>query len=164
MPGIVSVASAETAAAFNDPVSYCKTVGAIDTPDAKYKGPAVPDWMVAALYTPQEIKAQKSSGIDPKRAVVWRCMGVVVWACVQGNSPICGKANQSKIPTSAMREFCAGQPNAEVIPLSVIGHENPMIYDWACKGKEPAAACQILKVDARGYPSELWKKIGPGGK
>jgi hypothetical protein len=53
MPGIVSVASAETAAAFNDPVSYCKTVGAIDTPDAKYKGPAVPDWMVAALYTPQ---------------------------------------------------------------------------------------------------------------
>jgi hypothetical protein len=48
MPGIVSVASAETAAAFNDPVSYCKTVGAIDTPDAKYKGPAVPDWMVAA--------------------------------------------------------------------------------------------------------------------
>jgi len=115
MPGILSVTAAETATAFNDPVSYCKAVGGIDAPDAAYKGPVLPDWMVAALYTLQEIKAQKSSGVDPKRAVVWRCIGRAVWACVQPNSPICGKANQSNIPTSAMREFCAGQPNAEVI-------------------------------------------------
>jgi hypothetical protein len=162
MPGIRSAAWAQKDTAFNEPVSYCKAVGDIDAPDATYKGPAVPDWMVAALYTAQEIKAQKSSGVDPKRAVVWRCMGRAVWACVQGNSPICGKANQSNIPTSAMREFCAGQPNAEVIPLSVIGHENPMIYDWACKGKEPTAGRQIFKVDAQDYPSELWKKIALG--
>jgi len=164
MPGILSVTAAETATAFNDPVSYCKAVGDIDAPDAAYKGPVLPDWMVAALYTLQETKAQKSSGVDPKRAIVWRCMGRAVWACVQDNSPICGKANQSNIPTSAMREFCAGQPNAEVIPLSVIGHENPMIYDWACKGKEPTAGRQIFKVDAQGYPSELWKKIAPGSR
>jgi hypothetical protein len=44
-----------------------------------------------------------------------------------------------------MREFCAGQPNAEVIPLVVIGHENPMIYDWTCKGKEPAVTRQNLR-------------------
>jgi len=89
--------AADTTGAFNDPMSYCKAVGAIDAPDAKYKGPAVPDWMVAALYTPQEIKAQKSSGVDPKRAVVWRCMSGGVWACVQGNSPICGKANRATL-------------------------------------------------------------------
>jgi hypothetical protein len=88
-------------------------------------------------------------------------MGGKVFACVQGNSPICGKANQEMAPTKAMREFCAGQPNAEVIPLSVIGHENPMIYDWSCKGKKPAIARQIFTVDARGFPSELWKDIAP---
>ena len=83
-----------------------------------------------------------------------------IWACVQGNSPICGKANQEKTPTKAMREFCAGQPNAEVIPLSVIGHENPMIYDWL-QGQEPAIAQQIFTVDARGFPADLWKEIAP---
>jgi hypothetical protein len=46
----------------------------------------------------------------------------------------------------------------------VIGHENPMIYDWACKGKEPTAGRQIFKVDAQGYASGLWKKIAPGSK
>jgi hypothetical protein len=64
-------------------------------------------------------------------------------------------------PTKAMREFCTGQPNAEVIPLSVIGHENPMIYDWQCKGKKPVIARQIFTVDPQGFPSELWKDIAP---
>ena len=27
-----------------------------------------------------------------------RCMGGKIWACVQGNAPICGKANQDKTP------------------------------------------------------------------
>ena len=63
----------------------------------------------------------KASKVDPARAVVWRCMQGKVWACVQGNSPICGKANQEMRPSKAMGEFCAGDPNAEVIPLSVIG-------------------------------------------
>jgi hypothetical protein len=156
-----SAHAADAPASFNDPVPYCQAVGAIDAPDAKYKGPAVPDWTVAALYSPDEIKAQKSSGVDPKRAILWRCMQGKVLACVQGNSPICGKANQDKTPTKAMREFCAGQPNAEVIPLVVIGHENPMIYDWRCKGKDPATTRQIFEVDAQGYPSDLWKEIAP---
>ena len=46
--------------AFTDPVLYCQAVTTIDAPDPKYKGPAVPDWMVSALYTPQEIAATLS--------------------------------------------------------------------------------------------------------
>ena len=117
--------------------------------------------MVPALYSKDEIKAQKKSKVDPARAIVWRCMGGKIWACVQGNAPICGTANQEMAPTKAMREFCAGQPNAEVIPLSVIGHDHPMIYDWRCNGKKPAIARQTFTVDARGYPAELWKEIAP---
>jgi len=68
----LSAAKAETGAP-NDPVAYCQTVGTIDAPDAKYKGPAVPDWMVKKAYPPEAIKAQKDAGMDPKRAIVWRC-------------------------------------------------------------------------------------------
>lgn len=146
---------------FTDAAAYCQAAGNADAPDARYTGPAVPDWMVPALYTKDEIKAQKKSKVDPARAIVWRCMGGKIWACVQGNAPICGTANQEMAPTKAMREFCAGQPNAEVIPLSVIGHDHPMIYDWRCNGKKPAIARQIFTVDARGYPAELWKEVAP---
>jgi hypothetical protein len=146
-------------APFTDAVAYCQAVETSDAPDARYTGPKVPDWMVSALYTPDEIKVQKKSKVDPARAVVWRCMGGKVWGCVQGNSPICGKANQEMKPTAAMREFCVGQPNADVIPLVVIGHEDPMIYDWRCNGTKPAIARQIFTLDTRGFPAELWKEI-----
>lgn len=147
-------------AASTEAVAYCKAAGNIDAPDKAYTGPAVPGWMIPALHTPQEIKAQTEAGVDPARAIVWR-LGGKIWACVQGNAPICGKANQDKTPTKAMREFCASQPGAEVIPLYVIGHENPMIYDWTCKGKQPTITKQIFTVDARGFPSDLWKAIAP---
>ena len=99
-------------APFTDPASYCKAAGDIDAPDARYTGPAVPDWMVPALYSKDEIKAQKKAEVDPARAIVWRCMQGKVFGCVQGNSPICGKANQemkrprrcaSSAPGSPMR-------------------------------------------------------------
>jgi hypothetical protein len=151
-------AQAESPAAPSDPTGYCQAMGTIDAPDAGYKGPAVPDWMVAAVYTPAELKAQKSGGMDPRRAIVWRCAAGAVMVCVQGNAPHCGKASTSKAPTKAMHDFCAATPNAEVIPLSVIGHENPMIFEWVCHGKEPAIARQIFKLDARGFPAELWQK------
>ncbi len=148
-------------APFTDAVAYCQAVANVDAPDARYTGPAVPEWMVPALYSMDEIKAQKKAKVDPARAIVWRCLQGKVFGCVQGNSPICGTANQEMAPTKAMRAFCAGQPNAEVIPLSVIGHDHPMIYDWSCRGKKPAIARQIFTVDARGFPVELWKEIAP---
>jgi hypothetical protein len=146
---------------FMDPVEYCKAKGTLDAPDATYAGPAVPDWMVTALYDPEEIAAQKVAGVDVRRSVVWRCMQGEVFGCVQTNSPICGKANVNQTPTTAMVEFCASQPNASVIPLSVIGHENPMIFEWTCRGRRPTITRQIFQLDGRGFPSDLWKEISP---
>lgn len=88
---------------FTDAVAYCQAVANVDAPDARYTGPAVPEWMVPALYSKDEIKAQKKAKVDPARAIVWRCMQAKVWACAQGNSPICGKANQEMAPTKAMQ-------------------------------------------------------------
>jgi len=151
----LSAARAETDA-LNDPVAYCQAAGTLDAPNAKFKGPAVPDWMVKKAYPPEAIEAQKDAGMDPKRSIVWRCASGTVLICVQGNAPQCGKASTNKTPTKAMREFCAETPNSEVIPLYVIGHENPMIYDWGCRGKEPTIKSQVFNVDAQGYPAELW--------
>jgi len=78
--------AADASAPFVDPVAYCKAVGAVDAPDARYTEPAVPDWMVAALYSIEEIKAQKSAKVDPARAVVWRCMQGKVYGCVQATA------------------------------------------------------------------------------
>jgi len=50
---------------FTDAVAYCQAVGAANAPDARYTGPAVPDWMVSALYTNDEIKAQKKAKVRP---------------------------------------------------------------------------------------------------
>jgi hypothetical protein len=150
-----------SAKTFVDPVEYCKAKGTVDAPDTTYAGPAVPDWMLAALFGPGEITAQKIAGVDVRRSVIWRCIEGQVFSCLQTNSPICGKANVSQTPTTAMLEFCASQPNASVIPLSVIGHENPMVFEWTCRGKGPTITRQIFHVDARGFPSDLWKEISP---
>lgn len=142
-----------------DPVSYCQAAGTLDMPGMDYRGTPVPDWMVKALYPPDALAAQKAAGIDPAKTIVWRCADGKVLACVQGNSPQCGKASTSKTPTKAMTAFCTETPDAEVIPLSVVGHEDPMIFDWTCKGKTPTIAKQIFKVDKQGYPAELWQTV-----
>src|SRR5665809_46816 len=85
-------------APFVAPAAYCEAVGAADAPDARYTGPAVPDWMVPALYSKDEIKAQKKAKVDPARAVVWRCMQGKVWACVQGNSPTARRTGKWRRP------------------------------------------------------------------
>ena len=117
--------------------------------------------MVAKAYPPEAIKAQKKAGMDPAKTIVWRCAAGAVLMCVQGNNPQCGKADTSKAPTKAMRDFCAETPNSDVIPLSVIGHENPMIFEWSCQGKQPKLGRELFKVDAQGYPAELWEKVSP---
>jgi hypothetical protein len=144
-----------------DPVAYCRSTGTIDAPGADYAGPFVPDWMIAKAYPPEALAAQKQAGLDPAKTIVWRCAGGSVLMCVQGNAPQCGKADQSEIPTKAMQAFCAETPSAEVIPLSVIGHENPMVFEWSCQGGQPQRGRAIFKVDAQGYPAELWEKVSP---
>jgi hypothetical protein len=105
LPVLVLISPAHAAdATLADPVAYCQAVA---NADARYTGPRVPDWMIAALYK-DGLKAQKKAKLDPARAVVWRCMGRKIFACVQGNSPIYGKANQEMKPSAAMRAFCTG--------------------------------------------------------
>ena len=69
-------ASSALAQSFTDPVPYCQAVGTIDSPDARYTGPKLPDWMAAKLR------------LEPSQPkfVEWRCAQGAVLATVRGEA------------------------------------------------------------------------------
>ena len=75
---------------YSDPVSYCKAVGTIDKPDARYTGPKLPAWMA------KQLNMQPDQG----KLMEWRCAGGAVLACQYGaNIPCDSKAVTSQKPT-----------------------------------------------------------------
>jgi hypothetical protein len=71
LPVLVLISPAHAAhTTLADPVAYCQAVANADAPDARYAGPRVPDWMIAALYSKDELKAQKKE--SSIRRVPWR--------------------------------------------------------------------------------------------
>ncbi len=158
VPSPTAVTPATTSAAtFTDPFAYCAAVGTIDSPDDRYTGPKMPDELAEALR-----KASGGSDDAPldmfKEGGYWRCMDGKVYACTVGaNLPCADKANTDRTPTDAENEFCQENPDADVIPAAVTGHET--IYDWSCKGKTPEAGQQVFHTDARGFITEIWYEI-----
>ena len=81
---------------YSSPVAYCKAVGTIDKPDARYTGPKLPGWMAKDL----NLKTNQSKYME------WRCANGAVLACVYGaNIPCDSKANTSEKPTSAIVDY-----------------------------------------------------------
>jgi len=145
---------------FDDPFDYCAAVGTIDAPDARYTGPEVPEAIIKGLRKkldmPDDVPTEWVS-----QGTVWRCMDGKVWACFVGaNIPCTAKANTSQTPTSEMVDFCKEQPNAEVIPASVTGHET--VYEWRCEDGTPKIVRQVFETDARGFIADFWYEISPG--
>jgi hypothetical protein len=130
-------------------VPYCRAVGTIDRPDARYVGPKLPDWMAAKL------------GLEPSQAALmeWRCARGRVLACVYGaNLPCAAKAMTSRKPTPAIVEFCRDNPDAQFVPMVVTGHET--VVSWTCRGKRPAVT-SVGAVDAQGYAKAYWRRVSP---
>jgi hypothetical protein len=146
--GMADQAAAQT---FTDPFAYCAAMGTIDRPDRHFRG-RPPLAQTAAAF---DIEA----GPLNERNLAWRCYNGGVYACAQLNSPICGKADTRRFPTQVMKQFCHSNPGSGVIPLAVMGHEHPPMYDWTCRGAKPTIARQVFTPDPRGYPPDLWKKL-----
>lgn len=143
---------------YDDPFSYCRAVGTIDQPDARYIGPNPPPAVIAGLI--------KSLGVGPSdtrsealaRGSYWRCMDGAVYACTVGaNLPCESRADTSRTPTKGEQQYCAANPGSGFIPMYVTGHAT--IYDWHCEGAEPVAGRQLSEVDARGYIAGIWYRI-----
>ncbi len=146
------------AAAWSDPVAYCRAVGTIDAPDARYTGPALPDWIPRALM--RDVHAPPDAPLSPFRHAAWRCMGGAVTACFVGaNIPCRSKADASRTPSAGAVRFCAANPAAALIPAYAAGRAT--VFEWRCTSGAPAIVRQVLRVDAAGYATEFWHRVAP---
>ena len=132
---------------YSDPVAYCRAIGTIDRPDARYTGAKLPGWMAAKL------------GLRPDQAkmMAWRCAGGVVLACLYGaNIPCDAKADTNRRPTTAIRQFCREHQGSDVVPMYVTGHSS--VVSWACDGTRPVVT-SVGSVDAEGYAEAYWHRV-----
>ncbi len=161
-PAPTSAAPTNTPAAqsFADPFAYCAAVGTVDTPDARYTGPKVPDQIINGYKQAAGLQASTEPQEMFQKLTIWRCMGGKVYACNFGaNLPCDSKANTSKTPTQAMLDFCKATPNSDFIPMAATGHDT--IYSWRCVNDQPQVLQQIGQVDAEGYLAQIWYLIPP---
>jgi hypothetical protein len=145
---------------YTDPFAYCRAVGTIDAPDARYAGPKVPDAIARGLRA--ATGAAPNTPLD--RFVAgssWRCMGGKVYACTVGaNLPCQEQANTSQSPTPAMTSYCQTNPNGD-IPAFVTGRAT--VYAWSCQNGVATPGQQVWRVDARGFIANIWYEIIPRG-
>jgi len=160
-PTIPSPKSSSPADTFADPFAYCAAVGRVDAPDARYSGPQVPDRIINGFKKAAGLEASTEPMDMFRTTTIWRCMEGKVYACNFGaNLPCDSKANTDRTPSQAMADYCTANPNSDVIPTSVTGHDT--IYSWHCAKDSPQVLEQIGQVDAAGYPAQIWYPIEPG--
>jgi hypothetical protein len=153
-----AVTSVETLA---DPFAYCAAVGTIGSPDARYTGPNIPDAIINGFKKAAGLESSTEPMDMLRQTTIWRCMDRKVYACNFGaNLPCDSKANTDKTPSAGMADYCKSNPDSEVVPMSVTGHDT--IYSWRCVQDTPQVLDQISQVDAAGYLSQIWYLIGPG--
>ncbi len=145
---------------FTDPSAYCRAVGTINEPDARFSG-GVPDGMLASYFSPREITAFRD-GTQPFYGIAWRCVDGEVLVCRNAQTPSCMRAGTDRTPSPAMREFCRDPQNSAsaVIPRVVTGTARMLAYDWVCRGAEPAIAKEA-PLDAQGFVAADWKRVAP---
>lgn len=157
MPCLVLAASAP-AKTYADPAAYCATVRTIDKPDARYAGPAVPDWLALALKTATH--ASQDAPLDLFKRAEWRCAGGHVLACAYGaNIPCDSKADTSRKPAAGAVAFCRDNPAADVVPAAATGHAT--VYAWRCRADRPEVARKVLEVDRQGFAASFWHRVSP---
>ncbi len=146
---IASAAIPAKAEGYRSPVDYCRAVGTIDKPDARYIGPKLPNWMAKKLH------------LTPGRAdqMEWRCANGTVLACVYGaNIPCNAKADTKSTPTAAIIDYFRQNPDATFIPAVVTGHETNV--SWACRSGQPYVSGSA-DLDAQGYVKSYWHVVAP---
>lgn len=147
-----------SAATYADPAPYCTAVRTIDKPDARYSGPAVPDWMALALK--QAEHSPDSTPLDVFKHAAWRCAGGRVLACFYGANLPCGeKADASRKPGPGLVSFCRENADADIVPAYVTGRQT--VFEWRCRGGSPAIVRRAEKVDKQGYAARYWYAVTP---
>jgi len=149
---------AATAAVYDDPAPYCAAVRTIDKPDARYRGPAIPDWMARALK-----KAEGSpddTPLDVFRHAAWRCADGKVLACFYGANLPCGeKADRSRRPGQGVASYCREHADDDIVPAYVTGRRT--VFEWHCRAGTPEIVRRLERVDKQGYAARYWYVVTP---
>ena len=162
-PTLVAAATASPPSSvpttFSDPFAYCAAVGTIDAPDERYTGAPYPDAIINGLESAVGAPPGQFRGPAAPAVFPWRCMDGDVWACYPGANLPCYKADTSREPTQASRDFCQEHPDEPGIPAADTGHGT--IFEWACQGGVPVIIKQVDDVDPRGFITRYWYVISP---
>jgi hypothetical protein len=143
---------------FDDPFSYCKCVGTIDTPDKRYKGEKIPESLISDVRIKMDLADNVTSDYI-RNTTTWRCMDSKIFICMTGaNLPCLEKADASRIPGEAMNDFCKANPDLDYIPAVVTGRST--VYEWRCSGVKPVVVKQVSSPDKQGYRSDIWFELG----
>ena len=143
---------------YDDPMAYCATIGTIDRPDSRYRGPKVPGWMAEALRRASGGAASAPPEIFERAR--WRCAEGKVLACLYGaNIPCDEKADARRRPSAGARRFCRDEPDAAVVPAYAAGRRT--IYEWRCRAGRPAIVRKVETVDRQGYARRFWYEVAP---
>lgn len=157
LPAVVLAADAP-AATYADPAPFCAAVRTLDKPDARYTGPAVPDWVARALK--KATHASAGAPLDFFKHAAWRCAGGHVLACTYGaDIPCDSKADISRKPSAGAEAFCRERPDAVVVPAAATGQAT--VYAWRCRAGRPKIVRQVLKIDRRGFAVSFWHRVSP---
>ena len=155
-----SGASASATGLYADPFAYCAAVNAVDTPDARYAGPPMPDAIIDGFKKAAGLEGSTEPLDMLKKTTIWRCMDGKVYACNFGaNLPCDSKGSADQTPSKEMQEYCQAYPDSDVIPMSVTGHAT--IYSWRCSQETPQLLEQIGQLDAAGYLAQIWYEVKP---
>jgi hypothetical protein len=143
-----------------DPFAYCAVVGTVDSPDARYTGPQIPDTVINGYKKAAGLESIPEPMDQLRKSTIWRCMDHKVYACNFGANLTCdSKANTDRTPTQAMGDYCAANPDSGFIPMAVTGHDT--VYSWRCTNSQAQVVEQVATVDAQGYLSQIWYPITP---
>jgi len=156
---VATSATARAEEGFTDPFAYCRAVGTIDAPDARWRGPAVPKAVARGLQ--RALGVAPSEPLEPfERGTSWRCMDGAVYACnVGSNRPCSAKPSTDLQPNEGMRTWCKENPGSDFIPMYITGHDT--LFDWSCDGESPKRGRQISQLDARGFVANIWHRLTP---
>lgn len=155
-----SAPAAGADAPLQDPWSYCKAVGTIDKPDARYAGPPFPEQIVKVLQEKFKARPRKPSVAEYQKNSFWRCMDGKVYTCTIGaNIPCQEKADVSQTPSAGMVDYCKTNPAEDYIPAFVSGRAT--VYLWSCTDGKPKIVRELTKPDAAGYLSNVWYEVPP---
>ncbi len=92
------------------------------------------------------------------RGTVIRCMDGAVWACNYGANLPCGKANTRDTLPVEGAEWCRKNPDGDFVPVYISGHNS--VYRWRCQAGAPVAGSPVAQMDARGFLTRYWKRVG----